>query len=87
MWRNTGYSGKFVGVDYRALFPFMLFLVHMRLWTFITAVAIGLILAVIERFGYSVPVALRALRVWLAGPIKVSVAWRRAPSPKHKLEH
>jgi len=83
MWRNTGYGGKFLGADYRAMFPILIFFLHMRWWTFWVAVAGVVVMAVVAKFGYTVPVALRSVRMAISGPVKFAVALKRAPSRKH----
>lgn len=74
-WRDSARATRFFIIDYRAAFPFLLFLLHIRLWTFITAVVIMVVLTVIEHYGFTVTVFLRWLRTTLAGPRKVAVPW------------
>lgn len=76
-WRDTARPAKFFIVDYRAAFPLLLFLLHIRFWTFGLAIAVVCCLYGLERYGYTVPVFLRILRCWFAGPRKCSRPWWR----------
>ncbi len=76
-WRDTARSARFFFVDYRAAFPLLLFLLHIKLWTFCLAVFAILCLYALERYGYTVPVFLRLVRSSLAGPRKYSRPWWR----------
>ena len=49
--------------------PLMVFLLHIRWWTFGVLVATIVIMTIIERFGYTPPVALLAVRAWIAGNV------------------
>lgn len=64
-WRDTGRHPRFFFVDARAAWAILLVLFHLRLWTLITACAIILILWVVELFGLSPPVALRACYTYI----------------------
>ena len=76
-WRDSARSARFFIVDYRAAFPLLLFLLHIRLWTFCLALAAMFALYGLERYGYTVPVFLRLVRCWLAGPRKFARPWWR----------
>ncbi len=76
-WRDTARSARFFFVDYRAAFLLLLFLLHIRVWTFFLAIFAVLCLYGLERYGFTVPVFLRILRCWLAGPRKCSRPWWR----------
>lgn len=68
-WRDTaqplllGFMSAYVTI------PLMMFLLHIRLWTFLLLVATVIVMTVIERYGYSPPVALLALRARIAGRV------------------
>lgn len=76
-WRDSARTPMFFFVDARATFPLLFFLVHIRLWTFITALIFILFFAFIARFGFSVVVFLRMIRTTLAGKRKLSKPWWR----------
>jgi intracellular multiplication protein IcmT len=76
-WRDTARPARFFVIDYRAAFPLLLFLLHIRLWTFIVATLAIFCFYMLERFGYTVPVFLRLFRGWLAGPRKMARPWWR----------
>ncbi|GIK74407.1 MAG: phosphoesterase [Chloroflexota bacterium] len=66
-WRNAGKTPRILGIDARAIFPIAFWLLHMRTWTFILAMIGIAIFAVLERFGYTVPVFLRFIKHKLRG--------------------
>ena len=72
-WRDSARVVRFFMIDSGASFPLLFFLVHIRWWTFITAVFATLFFALIARFGFTVPVFFRWLRLKLAGPRKIAV--------------
>ncbi len=76
-WRDTARSAKFFVVDARAAFPIFLFLLHIRYWTAYLAISTIVFFGIIEHYGFSVPVFLRWLRTFLAGPRKMSIPWWR----------
>lgn len=74
-WRDSARTARFFFIDAKAAFPFFLFLLHITLWTFITAFAIMVFFTVLNRFGYSIEVFLRMFRAMLAGPRKTAIPW------------
>lgn len=74
-WRDSARSTRFFLVDYRAAFPLVLFLLHIKLWTFGIAFVAMLFLAILERFGFTVEVFARWFRGFLAGPHKTVSPW------------
>jgi len=74
-WRDTARPARFFFVDYRACFPLLLFLLHIKIWTFVLAVVFITFLAILERYGFTVTVFRRWLRSTLAGPRKNSRPW------------
>lgn len=74
-WRDSARTARFFLVDARAAFPMFLFLMHIRLWTGILVLVSAVFFAIIEHYGFSVPVFLRWLRTTLAGPIKTAKPW------------
>jgi intracellular multiplication protein IcmT len=74
-WRDSARSVKFFFVDFRACFPLLFLLFHIRLWTFILAVAATAFFAALERYGFTVNVFLRWLRSFTAGPRKIAQPW------------
>ncbi len=74
-WRDTARSVRFWIFDFRAAFPLFVMLLHIRMWTIITAVIATLFFAALERYGFTVIVFLRSIRTWLAGPRKVVYPW------------
>lgn len=70
MWRETGRKVTFFGLDGRAMFLLLFVLYAPRLWTLILALmGIGLFVW-LERRGYTVPNALRRIRIFMTGNVK-----------------
>ena len=74
-WRDSARSAKLWIFDARAAFPFLLFLLHIKLWTFGLAVATTIFFSLLQRYGFTMPVFLRWVRSRLAGPMKLSKPW------------
>lgn len=77
-WRDTARTPRLFIIDARSAFPLLFFLIHIRLWTFILAVVVTLFFGLIEHYGFSTTVFLRAFRSYLAGKVKYSKPWWRA---------
>jgi intracellular multiplication protein IcmT len=76
-WRDSARNVRFFFVDYRACFPLLVLLFHIRLWTFIVAIIAVLFFTALERYGFTVAVFSRWLRAFLAGPRKMAQPWWR----------
>ena len=74
-WRDSARAARFFLIDYRAAFPLLLFLLHIRIWTFVAAVITMFFLSLLEHYGFTVTVFLRLLRSALAGPRKFAIPW------------
>ena len=74
-WRDSARPARFWFLDCRAAFPFLLFLLHIRLWTFIVAIVAVIFFALLERYGFRVTVFGRWLRATLAGKRKMAIPW------------
>lgn len=74
-WRDSARPAKFFIFDAKAAFPMFLFLIHIKLWTFIVALSAMMFFTILNRFGFSVEVFLRWLRTFLAGPRKIVTPW------------
>ena len=77
MWRESGRYLTFFGIDGRAMFLILLVLYRPRLWTLGVAVLGMVMLILLERQGYTIPNAMRRLRVLFTGPNKLAVVGRR----------
>jgi intracellular multiplication protein IcmT len=77
MWRDTARSVRLGPIDWRAVGPLLLFFLHIRLWTLYVAIAAVAVFAVLERYGFTVPVAIRFARITIAGRTKRAVSWWR----------
>jgi len=74
-WRDSAREVKFFIVDSKAAFPFVIFLLHMRMWTFWIALTMTLFFSVLARFGFTVPIFRRWIRSFIAGPRRFSRPW------------
>ena len=70
-WRDSARNVRFWIIDYRATFPLLIFLFHIRLWTFVFAVIATSFFALLERWGFTLAVFMRWLRAYIAGPEKL----------------
>jgi hypothetical protein len=76
-WRETGRALRFAGVDGRALFLLCIFVYHPRWWT-LGLFFVGIVaLVLLERMGYSIPNAMRRLRVIMVGRRRPAVTITR----------
>jgi intracellular multiplication protein IcmT len=66
-WRNTQKPVRFFILDARAFLAVLLFLLHMRLWTFILAIGVMMVFLILERRGLTFAASLRAMRSWFMG--------------------
>ena len=76
-WRDTSRTPRFFFIDAYAVFPMIIFLIHMRWWTFQLAVSVMLFFAILERFKLTLPIFLRIVRLLIGGPHKTSRVWWR----------
>jgi intracellular multiplication protein IcmT len=74
-WRDSARTPRFFFIDARAAFPLLLFLLHIRWWSFSLAVITMIFFGALERYGFSLIVFFRWLRSTLAGPRKVAIPW------------
>lgn len=74
-WRDSARSVKFFIWDAKAVFPFVLFLMHMRWWTFILSFIVMAFFTILNRFGFSLSVFARWMRSTLAGRRKFAIPW------------
>ncbi|MEJ6002651.1 IcmT/TraK family protein [Paucibacter soli] len=66
-WRESARAARLFFMSAYVAVPLMLFLLHIRWWTLGVLVSTIAVMTVIENFGYSPPVALLAVRAWIAG--------------------
>jgi len=74
-WRDSARAPRFFLIDARAAFPLLLFLLHIRLWSFLLALGAMFFFGLLERYGFSLIVFLRWARNLLAGPHKIAIPW------------
>lgn len=76
-WRDSARVVRLWVIDFRACFPLLIFILHIRIWTFIVAVVATIFFALLERAGFSLAVFLRFIRSFIAGPRKMAQPWWR----------
>jgi len=74
-WRDSARPARFFIFDAKAAFPLLLFLVHIKMWTFIVAVVAMSFFTLINKYGFSVEVFFRWFRSLLAGHRKMAIPW------------
>ncbi len=74
-WRDSARSVRLFFLDFRACFPLLILLFHIRIWTFILAVIATVFFTALERYGFSLIVFLRWLRAFIAGNRKIAQPW------------
>ncbi|PJD96234.1 MAG: phosphoesterase [Legionella sp.] len=74
-WRDSARSARFFIVDARAAFPIFFFLMHIRIWTGMLVIISAVFFAILEHYGFTVPVFWRWLRSFLSGSIKSAQPW------------
>lgn len=68
-WRESARSVRLAFMSVYVLGPLLLFLLHIRFWTFGVLITTIVVMTVIEQFGYTPPVAMLALRALIAGKL------------------
>jgi intracellular multiplication protein IcmT len=73
MWRATALPVKVLFLDGRACLPLLVFVVYWSWPTFWIAVSGIAFFSVVSWAGLTVPMCLRLIRCWLAGPVRRAV--------------
>ncbi|MCE3238158.1 MAG: hypothetical protein K0R24_1139 [Gammaproteobacteria bacterium] len=74
-WRDSARSVRLFFLDFRACFPLLVLMLHIRLWTFILALIATVFFATLERYGFTLMVFLRWFRAFIAGNRKIAQPW------------
>jgi len=74
-WRDSARTPMFFMVDAYSAIPLFVFLLHIRLWTFLLAVSICAFFMLLNKFGFTMPVFLRWIRAFFAGNIRSARSW------------
>lgn len=74
-WRDSARSVRLFFLDFRACFPLLILLFHIRLWTFLLAVVATGFFTALERYGFTLIVFLRWFRSFIAGNRKIAQPW------------
>ncbi len=76
-WRDAARTPRFYFMDAFAAFPLLLFLLHIRLWTFITAILFIAFFILLEKFKFTIPVFFRWIRATIGGNLRTARPWFR----------
>lgn len=74
-WRDSARPVRFFIWDGRAVFPVVLLLIHIALWTVILTVVLIGFFSMLNRYGFTPIVFFRWTRSVIAGPRKMAVPW------------
>ena len=74
-WRDSARTVKFFVWDANSVFPFVIFIMHVKWWTFFLAFGVMIFFTLLNRFGFSLSVFTRWLRSSLAGKRKMAIPW------------
>lgn len=74
-WRDSARVPYFYIIDAWATFPLLLFLLHIRMWTFILAACATTFFAILRRFGFTIPIFFRWFRGAITSKRKLSSPW------------
>lgn len=66
-WRNSARPVRFFGIDARAGVFLFLFMLHVRMWTFVTLILVCIFFTILERFGLTFTTSLRRIRLFFIG--------------------
>ncbi len=74
-WRDSARPAMLWLIDARSTFPLLLFLTHIRIWTFVVALSVIVFFSVLNHYGFNFQVFSRWIRALLAGKRKLSNPW------------
>ncbi len=74
-WRDSARIPMFFIMDAYSAIPLLLFLLHIRLWTFIAACCACAFFTMLARWGFTLPVFKRWLRSFIAGNTRSAKPW------------
>jgi intracellular multiplication protein IcmT len=67
-WRDSARPIRFFMLDGKSVFPVVILLMHIRLWTFVLSLVTVVFFSVLIRFGITPRIFLRMVRNRMAGP-------------------
>lgn len=76
-WRDSARTAKFFVFDAYSAMPIPLFLLHIRWWTFALTLSICIFFAILNKFGFSLPVFWRWTKAFLGGNNRSTRPWFR----------
>ncbi len=76
-WRNSMKTVRFFGLDSRVALFLLVFIIHMRTWTFGLFVFVCLLFWFLERKGLTFDSAFRSARTWILGSNRPAWLWIR----------
>lgn len=76
-WRNSMKPVRFFALDARVAIFLMVFILHMRVWTFSLFWIVALLFWLLERKGLTFDASMRSFRTWLLGVKRPGLLWHR----------
>jgi len=80
-WRNSFKYPRFFFLDARVAVFFLLFLLHIRIWTLIIMILVFAVFYMMERYGINFSSALRGARSYLTGKIRPPLSEDKSRKP------
>lgn len=74
-WRDSARYPQLFFIDARAVFPLLLCLLHIRLWTIAVTLLASAFFAILNRYGFTLAVFGRWVKCKLAGKRKSALPW------------
>jgi len=74
-WRDSSRTAKFFVFDAYAVFPFLLALYNIQLWTMGLAFVTVCFLSILSYYGFTLRVFGRLIRNLISGPRKNAIPW------------
>ena len=74
-WRDSARSVRFFIWDGQAVFPVVLLVLHISLWTFGLTISLIFFFSILNRYGFTPIVFGRWIRSLIAGPRKLALPW------------
>lgn len=74
-WRDSARYPQLFIIDARSVFPVLLALLHLRVWTIALAIMVSLFFGILNRYGFTLAVFGRWIRTTLGGKRKAAKPW------------
>ncbi len=74
-WRDASRTPRFFLLDATSILPLLIWVLHASFTTFYIALSVIVFLAILERFKFTLPIFMRWLKSFIAGPYRSSRPW------------